>query len=191
MCATPLSFFQAGKSGVDRDEGGGHPHQPHEQLHGGAPAARRQQLVQLGHVGGRSRRSAVVDDEGRLVHGEPVDRRSVARRLHREHSAGGDAAHVRPSAGLADQRLDVLDLTLHGVGRRVAALPATAAVVGDHREAIGELRRQLAGRPGLPPAQRAVDDDQRRPRAGALEGDRRSVGGADGAHGPPDEAAGL
>ena len=65
---------------------------------GGQRPIERRAIV-VGH-----RRPAVVDDEGRLVEGEPVDREPAVRGLERQHGAGGNPVDRRRAARLVDQR---------------------------------------------------------------------------------------
>jgi hypothetical protein len=123
---------------------------------------------------------ARVDAERRLVDDGPPNRDSGGGRAQRQDAAGGHPEHMGRPARRLDERVEVLDLALDRVARRVAAVAAPAAVVADHAEPRREQPAELS--PALPAAiaERAADEDQRRPVAGAVVGDRRAVGRADG-----------
>ena len=128
----------------------------------------------MAHVVLRQERSAVIDDERRLVQRElpdPVGKR--ASRLEREDGAGGMTEHEGLPARRDDQGFDVLDLAFDRVRRRVAAVAPAPAVVGDHGEARCELSGQLRG--GRTIGQRAADQDERRSVTRPIERDRGAV----------------
>ena len=79
------------------------------------------------------------------------------------------------TASVLDQRLDVLDLSLDGVRLGVPALAAAAAVVVVDGEARCQQGDELGLRLAATGAQGAVHKDQRRPLAGGLVSDGRSV----------------
>jgi hypothetical protein len=83
---------------------------------------------------------------------------------------------VRGATGCLDHGLEVLDLALDGVGRRVAALAATAAVVGVDGEAIGQLGGERATGAEGAVTEGAVDQDEGRALACLLVGDKGPVG---------------
>jgi hypothetical protein len=84
------------------------------------------------------------------------------------------AGSERAGAGYRlDDRGQVGDLAVGGVGRGVAAVPAAAPVEGADGEAAGQAGRRHE-RP--PVAERADDDDQRRAVAGPVVGDDGAVG---------------
>src|SRR5438552_2719811 len=96
---------------------------------------------------------------------------------------GGTLSAAGRRARRADQGVEVVDLALYGVWRRVAAGTATAPVVHEHREVPREQRRQLRHRAERSAAERAVDEDDRRSLpAQAIVGDRRAVARAYLAH---------
>src|SRR5438132_424415 len=61
------------------------------------------------------------------------------RRLERKRSAGGEAEHAGRSPGLADERVEILDLPVHRIGGCVGARAAPAAVVREDGEALREM----------------------------------------------------
>ena len=77
------------------------------------------------------------------------------------------------SAGHLDQRLDVLDLPVHRVRERIAAIAPAPAVIAEY----GQLQREQRTQRGLAAAgtHRAVDEDQRRAGALLLVGDHGAV----------------
>jgi hypothetical protein len=125
-------------------------------------------------VGGNAR-PAVVNDERRLVQRQLGDAGAAACGLERERRPGRDAPHVRRSACLLDQRLEVFDLACDAVGRRVAALAAAAPVVRENRESLREERGKRSARPHSAMAECAVDQDQRRPLPKPGKRDRRPI----------------
>ena len=120
-----------------------------------------------------------------------ADRRLVDRELRQRDAAPGGLDHQpaarrhpvgeRLAARVLDERRQVLDLALDRPRRRVGAVAAAAAVVVVGREPLAQHLRE-AGGPGVDRTvlERAADEDQRRPVAVRVEGDRRPVGGADG-----------
>src|SRR5215207_902048 len=130
------------------------------------------------------RRNAVtgIDDERRLVGGDPLDRHAGAGGLEREDPAGGHPPDERGPPGDRDHRLKVLALPLERVRLHVAAVAATTPVVIEH----GEVRREQIGEldepPPLSPAERAADQDHRRSLADTVERDLRAVPRLDHLH---------
>ncbi len=123
---------------------------------------------------------ARVDAEGRLVDDGPGDRHAGSRRPQRQHAARRHPEHVRRSARDAEDRVEVVELPLDRVLRRVAGVATAAPVVRDHRE---PGREQLGQPPPALPAtvaERAADEDQGRPVSRPFVGDRRPIAGADG-----------
>jgi hypothetical protein len=100
---------------------------PHEQLEGVTATALAEQRLQLRDVVPLPLRRTVGHVVRHLVDGEPVDR-DPRRGLQRQRAAGGHAVQVRPSAGLDDQRAEVLELALQGVGQGVIAVAPVRAV---------------------------------------------------------------
>jgi hypothetical protein len=86
------------------------------------------------------------------------------------------------STGCLDHGLQILDLSLHGVGQRVRAVAAAAPVVVDNPE----LARQLLGKRHrlreAPVAERPADEDHRRSLADEVVGDRGAVVRDDSLH---------
>src|SRR6266487_3462947 len=118
-----------------------------------------------------------------------VPRRAPASRLRGRdwrrpgrHRAGGDSVHVRRAAGLLDQGLEVLDLTLDRERSGVATVAAAAAIVGEYREVLPQQFGQGPVGPGRPVAERPVNQDERRSLATRLTG--RSAPGRPGPTGP-------
>src|SRR4029077_15433809 len=87
------------------------------------------------------------------------------------------------AAGFAKQRLDVLDLAIERPGRGVAAFATAAAIVDVDREVVLQERSNFLHRPEATMTERAVHEEQRRPLALLLEGDRGAVFRAGGRHG--------
>jgi hypothetical protein len=77
------------------------------------------------------------------------------------------------TAGLHDQRIDVLELALHGVNRLVAAVATTTAGVVEDTERRGQLGRGWSVL--RPVVERAGHEDDCRAFAYAVEGDQRPV----------------
>jgi hypothetical protein len=80
-----------------------------------------------------------------LVDGELADLAAKSDgSLHGKGAARRVAVEERGAAGAVDQRLDVVDLPVHGIGRGVPASAAAAAVVAVDtevsREQLGQLR---------------------------------------------------
>src|SRR5215211_4814744 len=120
---------------------------------------------------------------GHLVHRQPVDPDPGRRGLQHEPTTRGDAVQVRRPAGLGDQRLQVLDLTLHRIRPGVATVTAPPPVVVVHAEPLRQLRRQR--RVLRPVDKRPTHQDHRRPSPEPLVGDRRAVLGRHLVHAPP------
>jgi hypothetical protein len=153
----------------------GHADQGEEQLERVAAAALREHCFELPAV--LASLAAVVLDVGRvwrLVEDQPVDRKPCSDGVEGEGRTRGMSVDRGPAAGPGDQRGEVLDLALDGVGQRVAASAASPPVIVDDRKVAGEM---LGGRshPGRVTAG-ACDQDQRRSGAHLLEGDERGVG---------------
>src|SRR3989441_1234212 len=119
-----------------------------------------------------------ADHERCLVQRELLDAQPARRRLEVKGCPGRHGVDERRSAGLVDQGVEIIDLPLDGVWRRVAAVPATAPVVHEHGEVRREQRCQLRHRAEGSAAERAIDQDDRRSPltpAEAIVGDRRAV----------------
>lgn len=94
------------------DERRGEADHPHEALHRVATAARVHELAQPARGVERMGRAAVVEDEGRLVQREPLDREAGPGRLERDRRSGRHREHVGGAAGGVDHRGEILDLAL-------------------------------------------------------------------------------
>ena len=134
-------------------------------------------------AGERVRSDRVVVLQRRLEQRQPADLQARRGRVQGEQRAAGVAVEVGRAPGVVDQRGEVLDLAGGCVGRRVGALTTAAAVVGVDGEAAGQQRDEAGERapPAVVPGR--LDEDQRRPAPGVLEGDAGPVGGGDG-HAP-------
>src|SRR5688572_9081948 len=87
------------------------------------------------------------------------------------------AVEGRFPSGRGDERGDVLDLTLHRIGMRVAALTTPTAVEVDDAEALGQLQRKVAH--GRAIAQNAGGEDDGPAATDAIKSDAGAVGGFD------------
>src|SRR5205807_2229568 len=104
-----------------------------------AAAASRYHLVDLLDIVVRQGRTAVINDEGRLVECQHPDfGGELAGRFECEGRTGGEAVEEGRSAGFVDEGFDIFDLTLHGIRWSVAAIAFAAAVVVED----GEVLRQ-------------------------------------------------
>src|SRR5215207_6492084 len=116
-----------------------------------------------------------IDDEGRLVGGDLLNRDPGPGGLEREDPAGGHAPDERGPSGHRDHRLKVLELVLQRIRLGVAAVAAAAPVVVQHRKARREQLRELDKALPPSPAERASDHDHRRSVADAVERDFSAV----------------
>ena len=94
-------------------------------------------------------------------------------RAERHGRAVGVAEYVCGLVERVDDRRHVLELALDRVLRGVPALASAAPVDGVEREAIDERRKDVAEAPVR--AGRAVEEDERRPFAAAMNADPRAV----------------
>ena len=123
----------------------------------------------------RRRRAQALQPTRRLVEDQALDRQPGGGAVQRQSGARGVAVDGGRATGLRDQRAQVLDLALDGIGRGVGALAPATAVVVDHAEPLRQLLGERLGR--RPGAEDAADQDHRRPFAEAIEGDPGSVVG--------------
>src|SRR5262249_32586145 len=140
-----------------------------------AAPVRRDELCERRLVVVGERRPAVVDDERRLVERELLDRETVGSCAERKVAAGGHPKDGRGAPG-RDQRTEVLDLPLDSVGRRVAAVAAAATVVVVDGKRVGKQLRELR-RARIEGAmlEGTSHQHERRPPAGAVEGDGGAI----------------
>jgi hypothetical protein len=90
--------------------------------------------------------AAIVDDERRLEqHHSTHLAPEAVRCVKSEHRSRRAAEQRRRSPSLVDECVDVLDLTSHRVGRRVATLATTSSVVVGHREPLSQVSSQSSG----------------------------------------------
>ncbi|TDC33204.1 GNAT family N-acetyltransferase [Kribbella albertanoniae] len=94
------------------------------------------------HAVTESRAQVVSDRIWHLPHGDRVDGRPCRGGLQRQRTARGRPEHVRRATSLRDQRIQVFDLPLHGVGLGEAARAASPTGIVVNREVLGESRCQ-------------------------------------------------
>jgi hypothetical protein len=94
---------------------------------------------------------------------KPFDGSAASSRLQGKGRAGGHAENGRRPASLRDEGVDVLDLTVQRVWRRVATVAAAPPIIVKHREVRRQQLRQFR-RPGVerPVLERPPDEDDRR-----------------------------
>jgi hypothetical protein len=51
------------------------------------------------------------------------------------------------SSGIFDQRFDILDFTINGIGRRISAVTPSSSVIGVNGEIVGQEFDELGFRP--------------------------------------------
>ena len=88
----------------------------------------------------RQRRTPAIDDEWRLVQHQLGDGQTVGCGVEGKHCARRPAHDERRSAGLADESVEILDLALHCVLRRIVAVASPSTVVCEDGEARGQER---------------------------------------------------
>jgi hypothetical protein len=52
------------------------------------------------------------------------------------------------SSGIFDQRFDILDFAIDGIGRRISAVTPSSSVIGVNGEMMGQESDELRFRPG-------------------------------------------
>lgn len=151
------------------------------------------QIIQARSEVRRRQVIVAVDDERGLVERQLADVEAGGGRPKREHGAGGHPPHKRRPTGRIDYGIEVIGLPLDRVGRSVAAIAPTPAVIVDDREPGGEELRHPHEPLPAAIAEGAADDDQRRSLPRAVEGDLGPVFGPNLVDGLRDHrpAAGL
>src|SRR6266700_3196291 len=113
----------------------------HEVLDCLAPATCRDQLVEMRYVILRYRGATVVDNEWWLVYRQFLDLAGEqARCFQGKNRAGGMTENERGSARLVDERFDIFDLPLNGIGCCVTTVASATPIVGED----GEMRRKVS-----------------------------------------------
>jgi hypothetical protein len=115
---------------------------PQEILDGISAAIGRYTLLELGDVIVGQGRAAVVDEEVRLPECELRHRQPLARRSQGEVSPGRAPVEASGAACRFEQNLEILELAVDRVQRRVTGVAAPPAVVVEDGEALGQSGRQ-------------------------------------------------
>src|SRR5206468_2479205 len=122
----------------------------------------------------RRRSRIAFGDEGWLPQRELRNPRGeLASRLKGEGRTGGRAIQERRSTSFVDEGIDILDLALDRVRRRVPTVAATPTVVIEHGEVWREKRRHTGIR--HPIDRPAAHQDDRRSLTQPIERDRGAV----------------
>ncbi len=139
----------------------GHAHDLGHEVLGGVAASTlgHHRLVLLDLIGRRPRRR--IDDVGRLPERELGHRRARRSREQGQGGARGRAPQPGRATSRRDDRLDVLDLALDGIGQRVARVAATTTVEVEDAEVRGQDGRHAGIGAAIDGA--AADEDDGRP----------------------------
>jgi hypothetical protein len=146
---------------------------PHEQGGRVAAAALGEQPGELVGVGAVTLGPALGHVVGHLVYGHAVGRDPRRGGFEDQGATRRRPVQVCPPTRLGDERLDVLDLALHSVRRRVATVAPAPPVVVVRGEPPGQPGRE--GRILRAVDEAAADQDDGRSVTLPIEGDRRPV----------------
>ena len=141
--ASPSPSAQYGDCRIPAIAGSGHPDHPHEQLERAAAVVRRRAARPSRSLYVAVCRCPSASSRNGGSHITRWPHRQPARRgVRGQHGAGGQPDHGRGTRPAAlTQHVEVLDLPVDVVRRRVGAVPAAAPVVVEDREPVGEGRR--------------------------------------------------
>src|SRR2546425_2225344 len=148
----------------------------HEVLDRVTPASAGYEPLEPAHVVRGDRRTAVVDDERRLVQSQLRDGRPLSGRVEHKGRSRGHGDDECRSTNFGDQCVEIFYLARGRVWWRVTALATAATVIRDDGEVGSEERRELSPR-GIerPMRERTIHGDDRLPVARARERDGGAV----------------
>src|SRR5215203_1718653 len=150
-------------------------HLRHEIFDRVAPAACRYHLVVSLYLVCR-RSATLVEAERRLPHCQHRDGEPARRSLKRQGTTGGRTVYERRSAGCVDHFVEILDLALDCIERRIGAVTTAPAVVVEYGEVLGQELGQWRVRPAI--GRCATHQDDRRSITQSIEGDGGAVFGS-------------
>src|SRR5690606_24283160 len=115
------------------------------------------------------RSTTVINNEGRLIQCQLLDRGNVLCRLKRQGCPGGNPVYKHRSSYRVDKRLKVFNLPLDGIGGRVSTLTPAPTIIGVDSEIGRKLDCQGAAGARRPIAHGTVNQEECGPTANLTE----------------------